>query len=190
MVIGHSAWNKGLTKETDIRLQKTSDTYHQRYNEGKYTSYSHPHSKETKELLSKLRSEYLSKAENVGGFKDVGWYKIKNIENTEFIVRGLWEYNVAKKLNELNILWIKNQYVHYFIKDVQKIYNPDFYIPSINEYIEVKGYFSEKDKNKMNAVINQNPQIKIRFMQYQSYKDFIENKCSIKDVSFYKESLL
>jgi hypothetical protein len=65
----------------------------------------------------------------------------------------------------LNILWIKNQYLYYFIDDIKKTYNPDFYLPELNEYIEVKGYFSEKDKIKMDAVLDQNPDVKIRFMQ-------------------------
>lgn len=143
---GHKAWNKGLTKETDERLKKAGDTYSKKARRGEYKNLSHLHSKETKELLSKIRSDYLAKSENIGGFKDVGWYKIKNIENKEYIVRGLWELNVAKKLNEQNILWIKNQYLYYFINDIKKIYNPDFYLPEINEYIEVKGYFLWKIK--------------------------------------------
>jgi hypothetical protein len=65
----------------------------------------------------------------------------------------------------LNILWIKNQYLYYFIDDIKKIYNPDFYLLDLDEYIEVKGYFSEKDKIKMDAVLDQNPDVKIRFMQ-------------------------
>lgn len=183
---GKPAWNKGLTKDNDERIQKRSITFKQRYSEGLYKNFSHYHTKETKELLSKKRSEYLSSAKNAGGFKDVGWYKIFNIKNEEYIVRGLWEYNVAKKLNEQNILWIKNQYINYFINDVKKTYNPDFYLPELDEYIEVKGYFSDKDKIKMDAVTNQNTTFKIRFMQYKFYIDYINGTIQINEVPIYE----
>jgi hypothetical protein len=183
---GHKAWNKGLTKETDKRIKKIGETFSKRAKNGEYKNLSHPHSKETKERLSKIRSEYLASAKNAGGFKDVGWYKISNVNNEEFIVRGLWEYNVALKLNSQNVSWIRNQYLNYFIDDVKKIYNPDFYLPEFDEYIEVKGFFSEKDKIKMDAVIDQNPNIKIRFMKEKEYCNFINDKCNISDIPIYE----
>ena len=98
----------------------------------------------------------------------------------------MWEYNVALKLNELNILWIRNQYLNYFIDGVKKIYNPDFYLPDSNEYIEVKGYFSDKDKIKMDAVIDQNPNAKIRFMNYKFYSNFINGNILISEIPIYE----
>ena len=181
-----SCWNKGLTKDTDKRIKKQSETFHSRVENGEIKIQGHKHSVETKEILSKKRSEYLASAENAGGFKDVGWYKIKNIKNEEYVVRGLWEYNVALKLNELNILWIRNQYMNYFIDGVKKIYNPDFYLQDSNEYIEVKGYFSDKDKIKMDAVIDQNPNAKIRFMNYKFYSNFINGNILISEIPIYE----
>ena len=57
---GHPAWNKGLTKETDERIKKASDKYHENFINGKFIIKGHPHTKETKELLSKKRTEYLA----------------------------------------------------------------------------------------------------------------------------------
>jgi len=179
-------WNKGLTKETDIRIKNASNKFHENYINGKIKVKRSPHSKETKEKLSKLRSDYLSNTENSGGFKDIKWYKVKNVKNEEFIVRGLWEYNIAQKLNELNILWIRNKYLNYFIDDIQKTYNPDFYLPEYDEYIEVKGYFSDKDKIKMDAVLDQNPNVKIYFIQQQNYLDFINDLIELKDIPIYE----
>lgn len=181
-----SCWNKGLTKDTDERIKKQGETFHSRVENGEIKIQGHKHSIETKEILSKKRSEYLASAENAGGFKDVGWYKIKNIKNEEYVVRGLWEYNVALKLNELNILWIRNQYLNYFVDEVKKIYNPDFYLPELDEYIEVKGYFSDKDKIKMDAVIDQNPNVKIRFMNYKFYSNFINGNILISEIPIYE----
>ena len=181
-----SCWNKGLIKDTDERIKKQGETFHSRVENGEIKIQGHKHSVETKEILSKKRSEYLASAENAGGFKDVGWYKIKNIKNIEYVVRGLLEYNVALKLNELNILWIRNQYLNYFIDGVKKIYNPDFYLPDSNEYIEVKEYFSDKDKIKMDAVIDQNPNAKIRFMNYKFYSNFINGNILISEIPIYE----
>jgi predicted nucleic acid-binding Zn ribbon protein len=183
---GRPAWNKGLTKDTDKRMKKRSETFHKRIENGEIKIQGHPHSKETKERLSRIRSEYLASAENAGGFKDVGWYKISNVNNEEFIVRGLWEYNVALKLNDQNILWIRNQYLNYFIDDVKKTYNPDFYLPEFDEFIEVKGFFSEKDKIKMDAVIDQDPNIKIRFMKEKEYYNFINGNILISEIPIYE----
>lgn len=180
------AWNEGLTKETDERLQKISDAYKKRYANGEIKTISHKHSKETKEKLSIIRSEILSNNEECGGFRNVKWYKIKNINNEEYVVRGTWEYNFALKLNSLNILWIKNKYLNYFINEVKKTYNPDFYLPELNEYVEVKGYFSENDKIKMDAVIDQNPDVIIRFLQQKKYLYFIKNEnATINEIPIY-----
>ena len=179
-------WNKGLTKETDERIKKSCDTFHKKFLSGDIKLVGHPHSKETKELLSKMRSDYLASAKNAGGFRDVGWYDVKNIKDEQYTVRGLWEYNVALKLNELKIYWTKNHYLNYFIDNVKKIYNPDFYLPDQNAYIEVKGYFSEKDKIKMDAVLDQNSKVKIYFMKYEAYQNFIQGKIILDQTPIYK----
>ena len=184
-----SVWNKGLTKETSKSVAKLSTTLSENYKNGKYERTWHHHNKETKELLSKMRSDYLASAKNAGGFRDVGWYEVKNIKDEKYTVRGLWEYNVALKLNELKIYWTKNHYLNYFIDNVKKIYNPDFYLPDQNAYIEVKGYFSEKDKIKMDAVLDQNPDIKIYFMQNGPYKNFITGKIDLNEVPIYQIGL-
>ena len=63
---------------------------------------------------------------------------IKNILNVEYIVHGKWELNVAKILNKQNIIWNNKTYLTYNT-DIQRTYHPDFYLPELNVYIEVKG---------------------------------------------------
>lgn len=109
----------------------------------------------TKEILSRKRSEYLEET-GKGGFRDVKWYKIKNLLNEEFIVRGSWELKVAEWLNKNNILWKRKIYLKYEKDGVKKTYTPDFYLPITNQYIEVKGYFSQLDKEKLELVQTQN----------------------------------
>jgi hypothetical protein len=112
-------------------------------------------SKETREKISKARSEFLEEIGS-GGFINIKWYKIKNIKEEEFIVRGKWEYEIANILNNENIYWIRKIYLKYIKNEIIKTYSPDFYLPEYNIYIEVKGYYSQLDKEKINLVVNQN----------------------------------
>lgn len=112
-------------------------------------------SNNAREKISKARSKFLEEVGR-GGFTKIKWYKIKNIKQEEFIVRGNWEYEIAEILNNENIYWIRKIYLKYVKNEVIKTYCPDFYIPEYNIYIEVKGYFSQVDKEKINLVINQN----------------------------------
>ena len=58
--------------------------------------------------------------------------------------------------------FMKNGNLHY--------YHPDFFIPIIDSYVEVKGYFSDENKKKMNAVVDFNPGVKIIFIDTFHYK--------------------
>lgn len=171
----HIPWNKGLTKETDERLKKISDISKRRYANEEIKSYwkGKHHSIETRDKLSKLRTQYLDECK--AGFQDVGWYRIKNINNEEYIVRGTWERDFGNFLTENNILWIKKITIEYKQEDGSiHRYVPDFFIPSINLYVEVKGYFSEFDKKKMKLIIEQN-NINVRYI-FQEDIDKIKNK--------------
>jgi hypothetical protein len=108
-------------------------------------------SNKTKRKLSKARSKILEEMGG-GGFKHIRWYEIENVLNEKFIVRGTWEFRLANKLNELNILWVRKKYLEYNLNGQIRTYSPDFYLPKYDKYIEVKGYFSKKDKLKMDLV--------------------------------------
>ena len=79
--------------------------------------------------------------------------KITYISNIagEIKVDGNWELQVAKYLDSLNVLWIRNKKrFKYFNTIKQKIstYCPDFYVYDWKSYIEVKGYKTELDDIK------------------------------------------
>lgn len=156
-------WNKGLTKETDERVKQSSETYKTNFETGKFKIIGHKHTLETRNKLSEIRSKYLEKCPN--GFPDVGWYKIQNINGEEFTVRGTWERDFGNYLTLHKILWIRNVYLKYikFDGSIHR-YNPDFYLPELDLYIEVKGYFSEKDKLKTKLVLEQN-KINLKFVK-------------------------
>lgn len=85
-------------------------------------------------------------------------------------------------LNECNINWIRrkrnnlkyklheNDYVH--------VYYPDFYLPNLDVYVEIKGYWFKSndgrvdDKRKMKCVIEQNTDKKIIiYEKYEQWKN-------------------
>lgn len=64
-------------------------------------------------------------------------------------LHGTWELKYAKFLDSKNISWIRNKKSFTYIFENQlKKYTPDFYLPNTNEYIEIKGYETIKDKEK------------------------------------------
>jgi hypothetical protein len=79
-------------------------------------------------------------------------------------------------------VWSKNKWITYQDSDgVVHRYNPDFYIPDMNVYVEVKGYYSEKDQRKMKCVLEQNKDVKIYFIGIKQYKPFINGKLDFDD---------
>lgn len=73
----------------------------------------------------------------------------------------------------MSIIWERNKRLKYF-KDYWHTYNPDFFLPELNAYIEVKGYYPEADKIKMQLVLKYNKGVKIYFIGHQQYKEFLD----------------
>ena len=182
--IGHIAWNKGQTLETNAIIKKQAETIRQKYINGELTPtwLGRKHTKNTKEKLSIIRSKAL---ENNANYKYIKIFPVKNIEGIEYKCQGTWELNVANKLNELGILWIRNKRLNYIQDKIKRIYNPDFYLPNSDEYIEVKGFFFKKNIIKMNLVMEQNPNKNIIFIDKKYYKDFINGNIELKDIPYY-----
>lgn len=166
-------WNKGLTKETDERIKQSSETYKINFETGKFKIIGHKHTLETRNKLSEIRSKYLDSCK--AGFSDVGWYKITNLNGEEFTVRGTWERDFGNYLTDNKILWIRNKQLKYIKTDnsVHR-YNPDFYLPDKDLYIEVKGYFSNKDKEKIKLVLTQH-KINLKIIREEEIKKIRDN---------------
>lgn len=121
----------------------------------------HIWTKEMRENASIRRSKIIGEL-GVSGFKNVKTYSIK-CETTGILynVRGSWEYKIALWLNHNKIGWTNRIYLKYFDGSINRTYNPDFYLVDFDIYLEVKGYFKEKDKLKMLLVKQQKEGIKI-----------------------------
>lgn len=63
--VGRQAWNKGLTKDSDKRLQERSITFSKLHSGKDATFYGKHHTPQSKEKLSLYRKEYLRKNPNM-----------------------------------------------------------------------------------------------------------------------------
>lgn len=69
-------------------------------------------------------------------------------------------------LTKNNIKWKKPESIRYFDNTGKSHwYKPDFYLVDSEEVIEIKGHFWNNDKIKMQWVIEQNPNLKIKILR-------------------------
>ena len=119
------------------------------------------HTEETKKIISEKLS-----LNNKGG--RCKWYEVDGIK-----VQGTWERDIAKKLNELAVKWIKpSKSIHsfkYIIEDKEKTYTPDMWLPEYGIYLEIKGYWWGNDKEKMECVKSQYPNTKFFVIEKKEY---------------------
>lgn len=81
--------------------------------------------------------------------------RVKNIEYNGFILKGNWEFDVAKWLDLYKIRWTnKVSPFRYEWNNSTHLYYPDFYLIDYDYYIEVKGYERERDRCKWSVVKN------------------------------------
>jgi len=107
-----------------------------------------------KELIRRKKISNTMKANpNAGGLREGSGRGVKQWYNSPIAgnvyLRSTYELEYAKWLDRNNINWKQNykKFPYEFKGDV-KFYYPDFYLPDSDEYIEVKGYITEKDKCK------------------------------------------
>ena len=138
-------WSKGLTKDSSELVAKSSNTLKAKIASGEYVPKGTPHSEDTKNYLSELRTTLLEN--NEGHCK---WYSISNGE-MDIKVQGGWEKIVAETMTILKIKWERKVLVYNKIKR----YTPDFYLPDYNIYLEVKGWWKDRDIEKTELVLNE-----------------------------------
>lgn len=137
------AWNKDLTKENDIRVKKYSDSFKENYKKGFHKKRENPNN-ETKTKISNTIKEKVKNGNWHFSFSKVRTYDYKGIK-----LYGKWELQYAKYLDENNIKWTRpKKTFEYIFLNKKSYYLPDFYLIETDEYIEIKGYETDKDRAK------------------------------------------
>jgi len=144
--LGHEAWNKGKTKESDPRLAKQGETFKQRGHKPWSTGLP----KDDPRLVKMSQNISRKVSQKV---KDGEWHVslAKNMHHPYNGVdfHGTWELLYAKFLDQKNVRWQRcKERFSYTYENKVRYYTPDFYLPDTNEYVEIKGYETEKDKIK------------------------------------------
>lgn len=145
---GHTAWNKGLTKETDIRVLRNGEAVHNSYLSGKSKGLkgeSNPSCRP--EVREKISNTIMEKSKQ--GLWHTSLAKNMHIDYKGVDLHGRWELGYAKYLDLNNIKWERcKERFSYFFEDKERYYTPDFYLPETKTYVEVKGYSRAKDYAK------------------------------------------
>ena len=151
-------WNKDLTKETSIKVAQLAEKQSKKMlkelplhlKEWNIVQQSDEGRKQqSKRMIEVVRNNPDSySANNVCG-------RVKIFEFNGDKFHGRWELSVAKYLVKNNIKYDRDlDPFEYMWEGSIHLYFPDFYIPSLDKYIEVKGYEREKDRAKWAVVDN------------------------------------
>lgn len=174
--IGRIPWNKGLTKEKDIRVCCAAASKETRKRNRRATlRQRHPswlesqveeRAKEIATMRAGQRKAFeLNGAEIISRrMQNSGKHKFPYVFPNGSIrkMRSSWEVLYAKYLDSLNIKWLYEP--KQFQLSSGKRYWPDFYLPELNEYHEIKGYMRYGDKEKMILFQKEYPEIALKIL--------------------------
>jgi len=82
------------------------------------------------------------------------------LDGTIVSMDSTWEVACASRLDALGIKWTRDpkMKLSYITRGRRKRnYIPDFYLPELDLYIEVKGYWTDAARHKMKDIIKRNP---------------------------------
>jgi len=132
---GRSAWNKGLTKETNEAVRRNSESLSNAHRTGKYAHVDRSGWGGTQNWNSDTRRKMSESARKS---------KHRRLQRNIIEYNGIkfdssWEVRLAKKLDADNIIWVRPEPIIYIDKQgLQRHYFPDFYLPDFNLYLDPK----------------------------------------------------
>lgn len=170
------AWNKGLTKETDVRILNLS----KKVSKSLIGKPGHPVSEETK---NKIRNTNKIK-HTMGGYRKgsgrgkSGWYK-------GYYCDSSWELAFVIYNLEHNILFERNkQQFAYTFNGEQHNYIPDWKIE--NDFVEIKGYWTEQWQAKLDQFPKEENLRVITKVEIKPYLEYVINKYGRNFINLYE----
>jgi len=167
--LGRTAWNKGLTSSTDLRVSKMAESISK-------SSLENPRylTAEQKSHLS-----VLAKERGLGGYKPNAGrskkFKVLDSYGDEVCLQSTYELKCSELLNQLGINWVRPRALKYDGKN----YFADFYLPDFDVYLDPKNNYKAKlDKTKIERVIEQNNVRVFILLENQLTHEFIKSLCS------------
>lgn len=172
---GNPAWNRGLTKETDPRIQQSVNTLKKKFESGELTPsfLGKHHTEESKRKLAK--SGGYRKGSGIGKH---GWYK-------GFYCDSSWELAFVVYNLEHNIKLIRNkERFPYVFNGKNYYYIPDFIID--DTLIEIKGYKDLKWKAKHNQFPKDRKLVVLEKNEMKPYLDYVIEKYGKNFIDLYE----
>lgn len=143
-------WNKGLTKETDDRIQKYVDT--QKKNGSSKKRY-----QSLKSWIENNPEDYHNSSSRGGGYREKsgrskGSYTEDSYGNKVWL-QSSYELICSSILDSLKIRWLRPKPIRYTLSDKSRLYYPDFYLPDYNIYLDPKNdHRIDMDKEKIEVL--------------------------------------
>lgn len=127
------SWNKGLTSETDDRIQKQSKQISQTLKEGFNCERIKP-----PEWTSEMRRKQSNNAKRreLGG-----WHSSKKFVYNGVTLSSSYELTVAQDLDKNGIRWEKPSYFIWKLNGVEHRYYPALYLPDYDVYLDPKNKY-------------------------------------------------
>lgn len=95
-------------------------------------------------------------------------------------VQGTWERDIALKLEEMKIKWIKlktnRDTLKYVMDGKIRSYTPDFYLEDYNLYLEIKGFWWGNDKEKMRIVLETHKDKNIFIVEKEQFNKIMQGE--------------
>ena len=101
----------------------------------------------SQEYREKMSETIMKKVEK--GTWHLSFSKSRTHEYKGVKLHGLWEVKFAMNLDDKNVEWRRpTEKFPYEFEGKTRNYTPDFWVPEIDSYVEIKGYTTPKDEAK------------------------------------------
>lgn len=179
---GCTAWNKGLTKETDIRVARYAKTFSTNYQAGLFTITNRS---ADPEVRAKLRKAAL---DNIQSGKVI---PICHARGHKGYYNGIWcdsSWELAFVIycisNKIPVMRNFDRFEYNFGGNTH-IYVPDFYLPDTQQYVEIKGYKDKKAIAKAEQCYTKYNVVEYDAKKLQPILDFVKSNFGNNFISLY-----
>ena len=138
--------------EKELIKEKRKETNLQKYGVENVNQLNVVQEKSKQTNLQKYGAEFPIQNKEIFEKSQKTGFKLKRYKNTNIYYRGSFELDFLEKFYSLYPTIENAPSIRYKFKKKNKIYYPDFYIPSLNLIIECKNsYLAKKDKRQLDA---------------------------------------
>ena len=111
-------------------------------------------------------------------------YYYNKWQNQQVLLDSSWELKVAKELDKNNVMWYRPEPMRWVDQSGKsRLYYPDFYIPSLNVYLDPKNpYCMKMDEYKMTEI---SKNVNIKYGHIDMIMEYIKEEISLKCVINY-----